>query len=589
MFKRKELAEIPNVKPIAAETKKQRAKEGKQRSKQLRRSAKQSEMNAAQSARSIKKRRAPEKAADCLQYERMYESGICEVEPGLFSMTMAFTDVNFQLARQEEQKSLFTQYSEFLNYFDPDTHLQISLVTRRVDEAEFRRDTFLPLRGDARDRYSEEMNRVISEKALQGQNGLIREKYITISLHEDDYRKAQVRLLKRAEDIQNLFKRMGSTVRRLSGIERLNLLHGITRPEEVMGFSYDWLLAEDSLTTKDFIAPSGYNWKPEHDDSRAVYNDRYQFGEPYNVGQYKDDIWEYVLNVGTDDSGAVRALSWQASPGSILYRRDLAKEVLGTDDPDEVSQQLNSNAAMLDAAAKFSEKGVKMFASWQDIMNMQFSNREQPWVVDDKLIIDDSMLEFMDMAKTISDNGYDLNVDPWAPEWSAAVESDDTFCYVLPTWGYQFVVKPAADKTKGQWGLCQGPVPYVKGGTWLGIYKDSPNKDLAWAFMQYVTCNSEAQQAYAKEYGEYVSLKSADQALAAEDGEEVLGGQNLYQFYNEQMEKIPADLMTAYDGQLNTFFLSDTKLYATGEMSKEEAIEQFKKDALNAYPELTVD
>ena len=67
--------------------------------------------------------------------------------------------------------------------------------------------------------------------------------------------------------------------------------------------------------------------------------------EPYNVGQYKDDIWEYVLNVGTDDSGAVRALSWQASPGSILYRRDMAKGVLGTDDPDELSKQFNSNEA----------------------------------------------------------------------------------------------------------------------------------------------------------------------------------------------------------------------------------------------------
>ena len=55
------------------------------------------------------------------------------------------------------------------------------------------------------------------------------------------------------------------------------------------------------------------------------------------------------------------------------------------------------------------------------------------------------------------------------------------------------------------------------------------------------------------------------------------------------MEKIPADLMTAYDGQLNTFFLSNTKLYATGQVSKDEAIEQFKKDALNAYPELTVE
>lgn len=65
-------------------------------------------------------------------------------------------------------------------------------------------------------------------------------------------------------------------------------------------------------------------------------------------------------------------------------------------------------------------------------------------------------------------------------------------------------------------------MPYVKGGTWLGIYKDSPNQDLAWAFLQYCCLNSEAQQSYAAEYGEYVSLKSADEALAAGEGEEVL-------------------------------------------------------------------
>ena len=254
-----------------------------------------------------------------------------------------------------------------------------------------------------------------------------------------------------------------------------------------------------------YLVDSGY-WE----DLRA---------EPYNVEQYTSDMWEYVVGVGTDDSGAIRALSWQASPGSIMYRRDMALEVLGTEEPQEVSALLNSNEAMLEAAAKFKEAGIKMFASWQDIMNMQFSNREQPWVVDGKLIIDDSMLEFMDMAKTITEKGYDLNVDPWAPEWSAAVESDDTFCYVLPTWGYQFVVKPSAVNTVGQWALCEGPVPYVKGGTWLGIYKDSPNKDLAWAFMEYVTCNSEAQQAYAAESGEYVSLKSADEALATGEGE----------------------------------------------------------------------
>lgn len=309
-------------------------------------------------------------------------------------------------------------------------------------------------------------------------------------------------------------------------------------------------------------------------------------GAPYHADT--SGLWDYVASVGTDASGILRALSWQASPGSVMYRRDIARDVLGTDDPDQVAAMLGSNSAMLEVAAKLKDKGIQMFASWQDIMNMQFSNRQDPWVVDGNLVIDPSMLEFMDMAKTITDNGYDLGVDPWSPEWSAAVESSDTFCYVLPSWGYQFVVKPAADTTKGQWAMCQGSVPYVKGGTWLGIYKDSPNKDLAWAFLQYCCLNSEAQQAYATEYGEYVSLKSADQALASAAGEEVLGGQNPFAFYNDQMAKIPGDLMTGYDGTINTAFLSAAKAYATGVMDKHAALQQFKDDVLNAYPDLGI-
>lgn len=226
----------------------------------------------------------------------MSQDGICEVEPGLFSMTMAFTDVNFQIAMLEEQKNIFTKYSEFLNYFDPSLHLEINLVTRSMDEEQFRRDTFLPLRGDDRDRYAEEMNQVVAEKALRGQNGLIREKYVTFCLHAENYQQAKEQLENRAADIADHFKRMGSSTRILSGIERLSLLQGIMRPKEEMSFSYDWLLAEDDLTTKDFISPSSYNWHPEHDDSRAVYRDRYQFGDKIGKTMYLRGIAPEMKN-----------------------------------------------------------------------------------------------------------------------------------------------------------------------------------------------------------------------------------------------------------------------------------------------------
>lgn len=290
MFGKEKSAENIMNTNSAAEMQKRRKEEEKQRSRQLRKFARKSAKDKKQKDRNIRQRRVVRTASDCLQYEAMFDSGICEVEQGVYSLTMVFSDVNFQLARSEEQKNIFTQYSEFLNYFDPSLHLQISLITRHIDEDEFRRDTFFQLRGNERDRYAEEMNRVISDKALQGQNGLIREKCITISLHADSYQTARVQLYKRAEDIQNLFKRLGSSTRILSGIERLNLLHGIVRPDETMVFSYDWLMAEKNLTTRDFIAPCGYNWQPEHDDSRAVYDDRYRFGKFYGKTMYLRNV-----------------------------------------------------------------------------------------------------------------------------------------------------------------------------------------------------------------------------------------------------------------------------------------------------------
>lgn len=320
----------------------------------------------------------------------------------------------------------------------------------------------------------------------------------------------------------------------------------------------------------------------------GVWDDLY--GEIYEGSAEKiNDVWDYVKDVGTDDTGALRALSWQTTPGSVIYRRDLAQKVLGVSEPEEVAAYLTSYDKMLETAAEFKENGITMFASWEDVLLMALSYRDHAWVEDGKLVIDPKMIDFLDFIKESNSKGYDLNVSEWAPEWIAGVEGSDVFCYVLPTWGYSFVIKANAKETMGQWGMCEGPNPYINGGTWLGIYKDSPNKEAAWAFLEYVTLNEEALTEYSKEYGEYVAVKSADSALALETGDENLAGQNLYQFYNGIMEQKPHVTITEYDGQINTAYKAAATGYATGKMSKEDAITQFKNDVATSYPDLIIE
>ena len=310
---------------------------------------------------------------------------------------------------------------------------------------------------------------------------------------------------------------------------------------------------------------------------------------PYNFDNSSAGLWDYIVEVGTDSNGAIKALSWQAAPGGFIYRTDLAEQILGIKTPEEMSALLQAEGGMKKTAEELAQNDIKMFASWQDLLNMEFSNRETAWVEDGKLMIDPNMEVFMDFAKECEENKYALNTVPWDGEWIAAVNDDTCFGYMLPTWGYQYVVKANAEATSGQWGLAMTPTSYVKGGTWMGIYSGSEEKEDAWKFIEYVNLNKEAQKEYAQETSEYMSLKEVDMELASESGDEMLGGQNLYEFYNLQMEQEVPDLITEYDGTINEHFLAATKMYTEGKSSKEEAIQQFKDDVKNAYPDLAVE
>ena len=105
-----------------------------------------------------------------------------------FSKTLLFSDINYQAAKSDEQEKIFVQYCKLLNYVDPKVHLQFNILNKRIDEENFHQQMLLPLADDNLDEYRQELNQMLQEKISEGQNNLVREKYLTFSVNASEYR-----------------------------------------------------------------------------------------------------------------------------------------------------------------------------------------------------------------------------------------------------------------------------------------------------------------------------------------------------------------------------------------------------------------
>lgn len=56
-----------------------------------------------------------------IPYLEMGRDGICRVEEHLYSKTVRFYDINYQLAQNEDKNTIFESWCDFLNYFDTAT------------------------------------------------------------------------------------------------------------------------------------------------------------------------------------------------------------------------------------------------------------------------------------------------------------------------------------------------------------------------------------------------------------------------------------------------------------------------------------
>ena len=196
---------------------------------------------------------------DSIPYIEMARDGICKVKEGLYSKTIKFLDINYQLARDDDKKAILEKWCEFLNYFDSSIHLQFSFINHHSNMSEY--DSIISISpqddnfNDIRKEYSE----MLRNQLAKGNNGLKKEKYITFSIEAKSVKEAKPRLERIETDIINNLKLMGVYASSLDGYERLKVLYEMYNPDidVPFTFSYDELI-KSGLSTKDYIAPSSF-------------------------------------------------------------------------------------------------------------------------------------------------------------------------------------------------------------------------------------------------------------------------------------------------------------------------------------------
>ena len=215
---------------------------------------------------------------DTIAYKEMGKDGICRVADHIYSKTIRFYDINYQLAQNEDKSAIFENWCDFLNYFDSSIHVQLSFINQKSSMKEYEKVIHIDPQNDVFDDVRMEYAQMLHNQLAKGNNGLLKSKYITFSIEADSLAQARPKLERIEMDILNNFKVLGVTAYPLNGVERLKLLYETLNQdsEQPFNFTYDQIL-KTGLGTKDYVAPTSFLFKSGKD---------FMMGDTYGAVSY---------------------------------------------------------------------------------------------------------------------------------------------------------------------------------------------------------------------------------------------------------------------------------------------------------------
>ena len=303
------------------------------------------------------------------------------------------------------------------------------------------------------------------------------------------------------------------------------------------------------------------------------------------------NAYKYTVQAASDPNGVVKGVSFQCCPSALIYRRSIAKDVLGTDDPAEVQAKLDSWDKFEAVAADAKAKGYYMTASFAETYRVFSNNCTSPWIdADNNLQFDPQIDAWIAQTEKFIDNEYTLTAGIWDQEKNDQMFADGkTMCFFGPAWYFNFCMGNAMDPEKGcsgDWAICEGPAAHFWGGTWLLAPAGSDNPTMLADIMNTFINNEEVCSALVANEAQF-SNNMAVNAKFAEDpnyGSEFLGGQNDVAVFSAMTDNIVWENHTIYDQLLNEGLQSNLQEYFKGTVDKETAMKNFYNYVNETYP-----
>ena len=333
--------------------------------------------------------------------------------------------------------------------------------------------------------------------------------------------------------------------------------------------------------------------KGDMSEFAAPYKD---FGIKIDKAIKDADIASYTVDIGSNEKGQVVGLGYQATGGCFIYNRTVAKTVFGSDDPKTVQAAIGGGSQswdkFWDAAKKCADKGVAIVSGDGDIWHAIENSSDKGWIVDDQLYLDPKREAFLDVSKNLTDNGWSNKTQDWTDAWyadMAELGAKPVLGFFGPAWLINYVMAGNSKDTYGDWAVCNSPIGFFWGGTWvLGskvAAKDKNKKALCKGIIEWITLDTSNTgllyhwaNGTLNGPGGTKDTVSSGTVMSKSDGKlEFLGGQNMFDYFVPAGAYANGKNLTQYDEEINAIWRDQVRAYANGQKSRAEAIKDFKQ------------